>query len=1043
MRKHQTEGEFQNVFLANILTVVLLFVFCSALSLALNLASSFRKDVRLYLIQTVLVLLGLWSLGLALVRVAPSYEWAFFWQRISALGWTTIFSVFLHLALVWDQSHPHRKWWMYIMVYCPALLSLATFSLLPELAQNVQRLVFVNSVWVALPEADFWNRFFEFYRISYVILATSLLFVNVKRSGNPAYKKPGSLIVFSLLAGILAGIILDRLILSAHRGELSTLTLAMALLPMTFFYRFIRTHQDFWGLKYRQFAQNVAKGEILSETDKVALYRFLSGIHILVGFGYASLAVLVQRPSLENRILWGVVIIFLGIGLHSLVVLEIPEKRRDALVGAVLSFSAFLLWFEITMVLGKPDIFVSLVVLSFILPSILSGNRWTFMMVSAVFFLIQFYIWIGPHLAGSPPETVLTQILVTFFSGLAIIVLLFVHRAYLKRLEENQNQLDTQELIAGISSQFIGSRPREVEKNLQNVLHRIATKMNIPWAFLGTFAEDGSLRYRAHLGGSLVGIEPDELASLKVWIKNGTPLWVDKTKLSSTEQEPLGQILAREKLRAMVIVPLPKNDGTVLGLLVLGTQAKKPWSRHEQESLKVLGNVLVEALIRMKAEEQLEHMALYDPLTELPNRVLFIDRLVKSLQHAKRTGKLVAVAFLDLDSFKVINDSEGHEVGDELLKRVAQRLAGCVRECDTVARFGGDEFLILLDDLGKSDETPAVVERILQEFQKPFFIGNQEFFLTASCGVALYPDDGKLPEELIQAADLAMYAAKTKGEGHYAFCSLPLKEEAQQKQTMIRGLYKAMQRDELVIYYQPQLDVATRSIVGLEALLRWKHPELGLLLPGSFIPLAEQKGLIIPIGEWVLQKACFQIVSWQKRGIPVSRLAINLSPVQLRDPQILEKVRRTLDDTTLSPGVLELEITENAIFHNPDEVIALLQSLKKLGVRIALDDFGVGYSSLLRLKTLPVDRIKLDQRFFYNAPSNPRDRAIAENMIQLARSIEAAVIAEGVETEQQLEFVAEKGCSEVQGYYYYHPLPPEEIETLLLKEKNRETGSRC
>lgn len=499
LRKHQTEGESQNVFLANILTVGLLFIAISAVSLAFRLLNHFRKDARIYLMHTVCALVGLWSLGLALVRVAPSYERAFFWQRISALGWTTVYGVLLHLFLILHKSRLCQKWWTYVLVYLPALLSLMAFSLLPELAQKTQHLVLVNPAWVVLPVMDSWNLLFQFYCTISVVLSSFLLLRLGSKSKDPAQKRQGTLLAFSLLLAIALGILLDRIFIPRHLPELSNLAPGIALVPMTFFYRFIRIHQEFWGLKYRQFAQNVAKGEILSETDKVALYRFLGGIYILAGFGYAALAVLAQRPSLENRIFWGVVILFLGMGLYSLTVLTIPEKRRDVLVGAVLSFSAFLLWFEITRVLGRSDIFISLSLLPFILPSILSGSRWAFAMVSAVFFSIQAYLWIGPQLMGNPPEVILTQILITVLSGLAILVFLLVRHVYLRRLEENWNQLDTQELIAGVSSQLIRSRPQDVEENLRKILSRIATKLNMSWAFLGVLAEDGSLRYRIYL----------------------------------------------------------------------------------------------------------------------------------------------------------------------------------------------------------------------------------------------------------------------------------------------------------------------------------------------------------------------------------------------------------------------------------------------------------------------------------------------------------------------------------------------------------------
>ncbi|MEN3188545.1 MAG: EAL domain-containing protein [Atribacterota bacterium] len=1013
-------------------TVVMLFVFYSALSVAVYLSSHFHKRVEIHLAHTICVLLAVWSLGLALVRIAPSYEKALFWQRISATGWTTIYSVFLHLSLILSSAHLSRKWWVLVLTYFPASLSLFAFSILPGVAQRVQHLALMHSTWVVLPVADFWNRFFELYCTTSVGISSFLIFRMGWKLNHSKEKKSTTFFIFSLLCAMTLGMIFDRFSMPRRFPELSNLAPVMALFPLTVFAQTIRNSQNFWILRKKRWRQQVTQGEILSEADKASLYQFLAGIHILTGFGYATLAVLAQRPAVTNRVLWGVLMLFLGMSTSYLTSLEISEKSRDSISGAILALSAFFLWFEITTVLGRVDVFLSLVILPFLFPAILSGNRWALFMGGAVLFLVQTYTWTSLQSEGNHPEAVLTQILVTVLSGLAILATLFIRQVYLRRLEENRKQLQIQELIAGVSSQFIGPQPQNVKENLQSALCIIATQLNMPWGFLEVSSEEGSVLRRIHLEDGPLWVEPDELTFLRAQTENGTPLWLDSAHLSPLEERHLGQLFAREMLRAIVAIPLQNKD-VRCGLLVLGTRDKVAWSKYGQESLRILGNVLVEALARMKAEKRLEHMALYDSLTELPNRVLFLDRLTKAMQRAKRTGKLVAVAFLDIDSFKLINDSEGHEVGDQLLKQVAQRFSSCIREHDTIARFGGDEFLIVFDNLNQFNEIPPMVERITEEIQKPFFIGNQEFLITASCGIALYPGDGESPEELIQAADLAMYAAKATGEGRYAFCSPHLKAEVQQKQTLTSGLYKAIEREELTIYYQPQVEVTTGSIVGLEALLRWNHPELGLLLPGSFIPLAEQKGLIIPIGEWVLKKACSQITSWQKKGVSIPRLGVNLSPVQLRDPQLVQKVHRTLSETALPPEILELEVTESAIFHNPDEAIALLQNLKNLGVRIALDDFGVGYSSLIRLKMLPVDRIKLDRRFFHNAPYNLRDRTIAESIIQLARSIDAAVIAEGVETETQLQFVTEQGCYEVQGFYYYHPLPPEEIEALLLK----------
>jgi len=488
-------------------------------------------------------------------------------------------------------------------------------------------------------------------------------------------------------------------------------------------------------------------------------------------------------------------------------------------------------------------------------------------------------------------------------------------------------------------------------------------------------------------------------------------------------------------VRSAALIPV-KRDRRLLGLLTLGTESKKRWQDHHRGFLKVLANVLADVLERVGYESKIQRMAFYDNLTGLPNRQLFVEHLKKEIQLAKRLKKLLAVAFLDLDSFKTINDVEGHTVGDEVLREVAQRIVQCVRGHDVVARFGGDEFLLLLGNLSSVEEIPPIIERVLHTIREPLRMGVQELSVTASCGIAIYPRDGENSEELVQAADLAMYVSKTMKGNRYSFYFPALREDARQKRALISGLYRALEHGELVLYYQPQVHARTGNIVGLEALLRWRHPDLGLLLPDVFMPLAEQTELIILIGEFVLQAACKQAVTWQRIGIVPLRIAVNLSFVQLRDPHLVDKVKKALEEAALEANMLELEVTENAVFRDPERTIELLKKLKQLGVRIALDDFGAGYSSLFRLEMLPIDRIKIDQHLFQETSDGYQDKAVVENVFELVKSTNISVIAEGVENDRQIDFIVEKGCQEVQGYYYYRPMPPEEVEALLL-EKGR------
>lgn len=441
--------------------------------------------------------------------------------------------------------------------------------------------------------------------------------------------------------------------------------------------------------------------------------------------------------------------------------------------------------------------------------------------------------------------------------------------------------------------------------------------------------------------------------------------------------------------------------------------------------------------------EDISYMAYYDALTGSANHTLFKNQLEESIQSAGETGKPIGVLFIDLDSFKNVNDTIGHLGGDEMLKEVAGRIAGCLREQDMVSRFGGDEFLIKLAGIERVEDISAIAETIIQAIARPVIVKGQEFFITASAGIAVYPRDGESTEELIRNADLAMYAAKEKGKNQYALCSSAMKQEVLEKTLLTNSLYRALERNELVLHYQPQVSVQTKEIVGLEALVRWNNPELGMISPAVFIPLAEQNGLILPIGKWVLETACRQMKEWQALGVQGIRMAVNLSMVQFQDRNLLSIVERTLCETGLKPECLELEVTEGAAADGDDYIIEVLHALKELGVSISIDDFGSGYSSLSRLKTLPVDRIKIDMQFVRGISTGNDDEAIAKTIIQLAKNLKLQVIAEGVETGEQFAFFDKNKCDEIQGYFFYKPMPASEIESILLDTKPLPAHESC
>ena len=434
---------------------------------------------------------------------------------------------------------------------------------------------------------------------------------------------------------------------------------------------------------------------------------------------------------------------------------------------------------------------------------------------------------------------------------------------------------------------------------------------------------------------------------------------------------------------------------------------------------------------RKAAEQRIEYLAYHDALTGLPNRLLVQDRFVQALAQAERKHSRIALVYLDLDNFKTINDSLGHEAGDELLREVARRLRACVRDSDTISRQGGDEFLLLLSDLPDTEVAAAIVLKIMDRLQEPVPLDAQELSISASIGVAIGPQDGNDFETLRKKADLAMYRSKETGRNTWHFFDPTMDAQAGEHLLMRNGLRRALERQEFLLHYQPQYDLASGELTGVEALIRWLHPELGLVPPGRFIGVAEESGLIVPIGDWVLQQACQQAMRWQLAGLPPLTLSVNLSAIQFKRGDVQQSVTQALASSGLPPELLELELTESILIQNMDSVQAIVRPLKQLGVKFAIDDFGTGYSSLSYLKRLDIDELKIDQSFVRDLASDPDDAAIVRAIIQMARSLNLRTVAEGVESEQISNQLRVFGCDAAQGYFYSRPVPATEIERLL------------
>jgi len=510
-------------------------------------------------------------------------------------------------------------------------------------------------------------------------------------------------------------------------------------------------------------------------------------------------------------------------------------------------------------------------------------------------------------------------------------------------------------------------------------------------------------------------------------LASGKPVWIkDVTNDPNFPRAARAQDIG---VRAAFAFPVLIGAEVVAVLEFFSIEAMEP----DEPLLGIMGHIgaqLGRVIERKRAEERLQYLAHYDGLTGLPNRLLYFDRLDQALAWAHRNGQLVVVLLLDLDRFKNINDTLGHDVGDGVLQAVAERISACVRDGDTVARLGGDEFVLLLSNITEDRDIPPIAEKVLDAVEKPVVWEGRELFVTASIGISRYPRDGKDAQALLKNADTAMYRAKEQGKNNFQLYSSRLDARSVERLGLESSLRHALERGEFLLYYQPRINLRSGRMTGMEALLRWQHPELGLVSPDEFIPLLEETGLIVSVGQWVLHTACQQNKVWQQAGFPPLRVAVNLSVRQFKRG-LSDIVARVLNDTGLESRWLALEITESILMEHKESAIALLNELNGMGIRLVIDDFGTGYSSLSYLKRFPIHSLKIDRSFVQDIPDDPGDMAIARSVIGMAHSLNMTVTAEGVETAQQVDFLRAQNCDRIQGYYFSPPLPAEVFTQLL------------
>ena len=1019
--------------IADIFNIIFFFIFAIYIFLGAYIFFLNQKSGKNIAFFFLLFSLAIWSLSFALISSAPTIEEAFFWRRVSTWGWGITYSILLHLVLLLSENGEWiKKRWFVFLIYLPALINVLVFSLIEPLVRANTILVQSPFGWSTVGVNSIYDKFFNIYYISFTALSLGIILrwqlrISAKR------KKGAMLFLVSVLSALVLGTISDIILKNHFHGQLPQMGPIFILFPIMAIAYSIKHYELFDKLNPDK---SYASDEILSEEGRKKIYFLFSCLLIAGSLINFLASYVINGNSLYEVIILSSLLLVLAFAVQALSFFDYNEKYREISLAFILSFAILFTAFSFVDN-GSITVWVYPVIFMFL--ATVFKNRYLIYVLGFFMLGAQVAVW-----RMIPRASVLLDssdhLSRIFFYCLIIILSVYVNKLYLDRLRDNEQQFRLQKLISEISAEFISVKPENLDEKIRNVFRKVGLFFEIDHACLILFSKDGSrvekriewYDYQKN-GKEILESEINEEKLLSIC---ETCLQKDILQFSNNEtdfSEDIKSIFTETVgIKNNLFLPVFGKE-KIIGMMNFDSiSAAKEWTENQLDSLKILANILSDALLKVNAEMELEYLAYYDSLTGLPNRNNLKIKLDRAIELGQENGKKTGIVFLDLDSFKMINDTVGHENGDLLLREMGKRIVADVRQENTISRFGGDEFLILCPSIENKNEIKIIVERLLKSLGRPIVLENQEFFITASCGIAISPEDGKDAETLIKNADLAMNYAKENGKNRYLFCNREMKEKVKREMKLTHSLYRALENDELIIHYQPQISLESGKIIGVEALLRWQHPEEGNIPPSTFIPLAEKTGLINQIGRWVLENACKQNKAWQDAGLPPLCMAVNISVEQLRNPNLKKIVADILEFTGLEARYLELEVTESVIIKESESILAALNELKGLGVSISIDDFGTEYSSLSRLKQMPIDRIKIAMEFVQGLFHDSKDEAIAKIIINLAKSLNLRVIAEGVETEEQLRFLSEKYCDDVQGYYFYKALPAEEIVKLIV-----------
>lgn len=1029
-------GQGQLIFSLLFFGVFSVYIFFGIYIIQMNSKSSVNRS---FFILT--ITLCLWSFGFSIANFAVNQEQCLIWRRIAALGWSSAFAFLLHFLLILtDKKKILKLWWFKILIYIPAIICIYVFAISNKMTNIQYNLIQTKYGWTNLAVNNGWDIFYYIYYASYSVACLIILWDWYRKAADDKVRKQAKSITYALLVALFLGSLTEFVLGFILTTPIPQIAPVVILIPISTVYYSIKRY----GLLSIMPAD--IDELILSGKTRAILYRYLSIAYLAGGLicflPYFTPQMIYGERNLQNAL--NTTGLFSVFGLAVILFQRIKKQNiKDALVLLVMLISIPVITLRF-IEFASVTVWVFPIILMII--SLVFNQKRPLIMIAVISVFTQMLVWLfKPSLVINLDE--FDFIIRMGVYVIALMIGLMVNNIYISKLKETAYQSDFNRMISEISFDFVGINKENFDIKTNYLLEKMGDFFRASRTYIYFINnEKQTMRYSYEWCNQGIDSELNakeevlltEFPWLMRYIINNKPICIpDVSKLPPEASAEKNHLIEKE-IKSLVTIPI-EGKGEIRGFIGINSiESHRKCSDSHINLIQILANVLADGITKIKAEEEIEYMAYYDYLTGLPNRILFSDRLNQAIHMAKRNDNFLGIMFVDLDSFKAINDTMGHNVGDIILKEVSQSMVGCLRKSDTVARFGGDEFVVIINNISDVKDIKTVADKIFDRFRKPFYVGKHELFITGSGGISIYPIDGEDTDTLVKNADTTMYQAKTKGKNQYVFCTDEMKEDVKQKLILSNSLYRAKERGELFVYYQPLINLTKGEITGVEALLRWKHPVYGMISPGVFIPLAEKNGLINAIGEWVLKTACTQNKRWQDMGYSPIRMAVNLSAAQFKSPQLVSTVERTLKETGLSPKYLELEITETVAIDETNYIIEILDKLKEIGVTLAIDDFGTEYSSLSRLKLLPINRIKIDMHFVQSIEESEKDKAITDIIIKLAKSLGLHVIAEGVETAKQLEFLQMHNCDEVQGFYYYRPMPVDDMEKILASKQEQE-----